>query len=171
MPTCDTPAPYIRRYHACNTSLLPTFGGERCDQTRSPSIATAHGGLGGLGPEWSWPGLRDRLRNINHQRWSRWCRWTGSRASFVAQESLGDARAPSSRRRYEMARLQEAVVIPCARSMFAGSALRLCVQHVPALRGRRRRNRRVDFFDLSHSSISAECLCKKVRTRMEHQSG
>ena len=89
------------------------------------------------------------------------------RTRLVMQEHA----APASRRRYEMARLQVAVVIPCARSMFAGSALRLCVQHVPALRARRRRNRRVDFFDLSRSSISAECLCKKVRTRMEHHSG
>ena len=75
------------------------------------------------------------------------------------------------RRRYEMARLHVAVVIPCVCSMFAGSALRLCVQHVSAFHARRRLNRRVDFFDLSHISISAECLCKKVRTWMEHHSG
>ena len=74
------------------------------------------------------------------------------------QEPPGDAAARHLLRRYEMARLQVAVVIPCARSMFAGSAPRLCVQHVLALRVRMRRNRRVDFFDLSHSSISAECL-------------
>ena len=50
------------------------------------------------------------------------------------------------RRRYELARLQVAGVIPCARSMFAGSAIRLCVQHVSAFHARGRLNRRVDFF-------------------------